>query len=218
MGHATPYDRPTLRGRIGSAVVERLPSAIVVRRGRPDSRRVALTFDDGPDEHTHEYLDVLDRMDVRATFFLIGRLCEKRPDLVRAIVARGHEVASHGYEHRPFPSLDRAALRADLARAQQVLPPSERGRPLVRPPRGATSVRSLVECAAAGYQTVLWNLDSDDCRTESPHEVAARVATANAGDIVLLHEGQSWTLSALPRIVEQLRARGLEPSTVTAVL
>jgi peptidoglycan/xylan/chitin deacetylase (PgdA/CDA1 family) len=218
MGNASLSDKPTLRGRLGKLVADALPRAMVVRRGNPAGPRVALTFDDGPDEHTRAYLDLLDRLEVRATFFLIGGLCVQRPDDVRAIVARGHEVASHGFTHRPFPSLDRASLRDELSRSQRALPPTERSRPLVRPPRGATSARSLLECAAAGYQTVLWSLDSDDCRTKETEVIASRLASARAGDIVLLHEGQPWTLAALPRIVEELRARGLAPSTVSELL
>lgn len=206
--------RPTLRGRVGKAIAAQLPPSIVVLRGNPGVRGVALTFDDGPDDRTRDYLDLLDRLDVRATFFLVGSACEALPDEVRAIVARGHEVAGHGFTHQSFPELDRRSLRSELERTRRALPPSERARALLRPPRGATSARSLLECAAAGYQTVLWSLDSDDCRTKSSSEVAAKVARSQAGEIVLLHEGQSWTLEALPAIVADLRARGLEPMTV----
>jgi peptidoglycan/xylan/chitin deacetylase (PgdA/CDA1 family) len=90
----------------------------------------------------------------------------------------------------------------------------------VRPPYGATSVRSLAVCAAAGYTTVMWSRDSDDCRTTSPDEVVARMAPADLrpGEIVLLHEGQSWTLAALPRILEKLGAAGWQAVTVGELL
>ncbi len=206
-----------LRG-LRRACADLLPRSIIARRGESRARRVALTFDDGPGEQTFEYLDLLDRLDVRATFFLVGAACVARPAAVRAIAARGHEVASHGFTHRSFPSLDVWALFDELSRAQRALVPSKRPRPLVRPPRGATSTRSLLQCAAAGYQTVLWSLDSDDCRSDSPDVVARRVAMAMPGDIVLLHEEQPWTLAALPRIVEDLRRRGLQPVTVSELL
>jgi len=179
---------------------------------------VALTFDDGPDQHTHEYLDLLDRLEVRATFFVLGAGCAARAKDLRAIVARGHEVASHGFTHKKFPALGVAGLHDELERTQRLLPPKEHGRPLVRPPGGVMTVRSVFECARAGYQTVMWSLDSDDCRTESSDVVVERVSKAVAGDIVLLHEGQSWTLAALPAIVEGLRARGLTPMTVSELL
>jgi peptidoglycan-N-acetylglucosamine deacetylase len=194
------------------------PRDILVRRGSRKLARVALTFDDGPDELTPRYLDLLDRLAVRATFFLIGESCARSPSAVNEIVARGHEVASHGHTHKTFPSLTAPELAAELARVQELIPPSERRRPLLRPPRGAVSPRSLLRCAAAGYTTVLWSLDSDDCRTTSPDDVVARAATSTAGEIVLLHEGQPWTLDALPMIIERLRDAGLELGTVGEML
>lgn len=185
-----------------------------MRHGSRKVPRVALTFDDGPDELTPRYLDVLDRLAVRATFFLIGTACEKRPEMVREIVARGHEVASHGHTHKIFPSLSASDLSAELRRVAELIPPPARRRALLRPPRGAVSPRSLVRCAAAGYTTVLWSLDSDDCRTNSAEEVVAQVRTARPGEIVLLHEGQEWTLDALPAMVSSLRGTGLELVTV----
>lgn len=196
------------------AAADLAPRGVLVRHGSRKVPRVALTFDDGPDEMTPQYLDMLDRLAVRATFFLIGTACERRPEAVREIVARGHEVASHGHTHKIFPSLSAGALSAELAKVAELIPPTERRRALLRPPRGAVSPRSLLRCAAAGYTTVLWSLDSDDCRTTSADEVVAGVRAARAGEIVLLHEGQQWTLDALPAIVASLRSAGLSPVTV----
>ena len=75
-----------------------------------------------------------------------------------------------------------------------------------------------MQVAAAGYTTVLWSLDSDDCRTSDPSEVEARVSRVDAGEIVLMHEGQKWTLEALPGIVSRLRDQGFEPTTVGELL
>lgn len=165
---------------------------------------------------TPRYLDLLEELRVRATFFLVGRLAEARPDLVRAIVAGGHEVAGHGYSHRPFPTLALPTLSDELVHTSDVLPPAPTSRPFVRPPRGDTNLTSLLRVAAAGYTSVLWSLDSDDCRTEDPRVVERRVSPENVrpGEIVLLHEGQTWTLEALPKIVGDLRASGYELVTV----
>ena len=200
------------------AAADAAPSALLVRHGPRTRARVALTFDDGPDEQTLGCLDALDGLDVRATFFVIGEACLRHPALLREIVARGHEVASHGHSHTTFSSLSAGELTRELAAVQEVIPPVPRARALVRPPRGALSLGSLLRCAAAGYTTVLWSLDSDDCRTTSAEVVASRVSVARPGDIVLLHEGQAWTLDALPAIVGLLRASGLEPTTVSDLL
>lgn len=207
-----------LRSALVRAAVDLAPRTVLVQRGSRTARRVALTFDDGPDELTTLYLDELDRLGVRATFFLVGQMCLKFPASVRDIIARGHEVASHGHSHRSFPSLSREELAAELAAVAKLLPPSALARPIVRPPRGAVSAVSLLRCAAAGYTTVLWSLDSDDCRTTAPDVVAARVAESRPGEIVLLHEGQTWTLDALPTMVARLRDAGLEIVTVGEML
>ena len=88
----------------------------------------------------------------------------------------------------------------------------------MRPPRGASSLRSLARLAVNGYTTVLWSLDSDDCRSDDAAEIAAICGGATAGDIVLLHEGQQWTLDALPGMLEQIAARGLRAVTLNELL
>ncbi len=206
-----PARKPdSLAGRARRLFAEALPRSLIVRRAPTRAKQVALTFDDGPDGLTDAYLDVLDRYDARATFFVIGKACVAHPEAVRRMVARGHEVAGHGFEHVAFPKLGGAALADELARTSALLPPPRTRRALVRPPTGRTTPASLARCAAAGYTTVLWSRDSDDCRTQDPAEIAARLApeALQPGEIVLLHETQPWTLAALPAILENLTRAG----------
>jgi peptidoglycan/xylan/chitin deacetylase (PgdA/CDA1 family) len=206
---------PRWRGRWLGAMVDLLgPASPVIRRGRRHDPRVALTFDDGPDHRTDEYLAVLARFRARATFFVIGEAAAQRPQAIARIAAAGHELAVHGYTHRPFPALRGRALREELSRTAALLPHPR----LVRPPRGALSIGSVARCLGARLRTVLWSLDSDDCRTTSARQIAATVAKASGGEIVLLHEGQDWTLAALPRILEGLAVAGLAPVTVSELL
>lgn len=208
-----------VKSQLVRTVAHALPSNLLFMRGsRENRKRVALTFDDGPDEMTPRYLRTLDQLHVRATFFLLGMNAERRPGLVRSIVAAGHEVASHGFSHRAFPSLDGRALVDELIHTADLLPPSPTPRPLVRPPRGELTPATLARVAFAGYTTVLWSLDSDDCRTRDSIEVQERLGGVRAGEIVLMHEGQSWTLSALPTIVGRLRRAGFELTTVGELL
>jgi peptidoglycan/xylan/chitin deacetylase (PgdA/CDA1 family) len=207
---APPRQPDSLAGRARRLFAQAMPKAVIVRRGPTKSKAVALTFDDGPHELTDAYLDVLDRYDARATFFVIGKACVAHPDGVRRIVARGHEVAGHGYEHIAFPKLDGPTLEEELARTAALLPPPRTRRPLVRPPTGRTTPTSLARVARAGYSTVLWSRDSDDCRTKDPAEIVARLApeALTPGEIILLHECQTWTLEALPAILENLMRAG----------
>lgn len=191
------------------------PRSVLAIRGprRDRKRRIAITFDDGPDSMTRRYLDALGELGVPATFFLIGEKAERAPDAVAEVVRRGHEVGGHGWSHTPFPELRPAVLLDEIARTAAALPVPIR---LVRPPCGALSLRALAQVASAGYRTVLWSLDSDDCRTSDPRAVARQLSPARvrAGDIVLMHEMQAWTVAALRRAVPALRDAGFTFTTV----
>src|SRR5262245_4088826 len=217
---APPRTQPTWRSRIKDFAALALPRQLLVTRGVGGARRVALTFDDGPYELTDAYLDVLDRFGARATFFVVGEECARLPETLLRIVARGHEVAGHGFSHTAFPSLSVGQLRDELERTAALLPPMPTSRRLVRPPFGATSMRSLAVSAQAGFTTVLWSRDSDDCRTTSVEEVAARLApdALTPGEIVLLHESQKWTLATLPGALQALAAAGWQMVTVGDML
>lgn len=203
-----------------------LPASMVVWQGKDRARgsnapgRVALTFDDGPTSLTPAYLEALARHGARATFFVVGELGAERPDLLKEISDAGHELAGHGYTHRRFPTLSKAELENELRLTASLLPPSANSRSLVRPPHGAVSPRSLFACARAGYTTVLWSHDSGDSRTRSPDEIAAAFARHElpSGTIALLHEGQGWTMDALPSILGKLRKAGHELVTVGEML
>src|SRR5262249_25617700 len=159
----------------------------------------------------------LKQYEVSATFFLIGNNCNRRNQEMLRIVAAGHEVASHGYTHKEFPSLSDRELKDELMRTRSLLPPTPRGRPLVRPPGGAMSPRSLFTCAYAGYTTVMWSLDSLDYKHKEPEPLYETCSPERVkpGEIILLHEGQAWTLSALPKIIETLQKAGFEMVTVS---
>lgn len=210
----------TLRRQAKAVAEAVLPSSIVVWRGHEQPGRVALTFDDGPGPLTMDYLEVLEQLDTRATFFLVGELCEQYPELVRAIAERGHELANHGYTHRPFPKLGGRELSSELERTQALLPRQRAGRALVRPPYGAVSPASLLTCARQGFTTVMWSKNSGDWARHDAAEVAQtfRGESATGGDIVLLHEGQPWTMKALPTIVGELKKAGHELVTVSELL
>jgi peptidoglycan/xylan/chitin deacetylase (PgdA/CDA1 family) len=187
-------------------------------RSRGDrDKRIALTFDDGPDAMTPWYLDALGELGVAATFFVIGENAAAAPDVVAEVVRCGHEIGGHGWSHTPFPAMSTGDLREEIRRTAAVLPRPIR---LVRPPRGALSLRALVEVASSGYVTVLWSLDSDDCRTRDPAAVAARLSPKRVlgGDIILMHEMQPWSLRALRWVVPRLREAGFVFSTVSDLI
>lgn len=210
----------TVRSIAKRAAARVAPDAIVFHGPRTGPRRVALTFDDGPDALTFEYLDLLDEHQARATFFVVGASVERHQEALRETIRRGHEVAGHGFSHKPFSELSAPAIASELLLTQDMLPPPMLRRPVVRPPYGTVTVRSVLSTAAAGFTSVIWSLDSDDCRTEDSKVVVDRLSPerVETGDIVLLHEGQRWTLEALPLVVSRLKSAGYELVTVSELL
>jgi len=192
-----------------------------VTHGPEGARGVALTFDDGPHpEHTLRVLDLLDEAGVKATFFLIGRKVAAYPEVVRAIVKRGHAVGVHGYVHsRLFSFLSVEAVRLDVARAIDAISAATGQTPtLFRPPIGHTSPRVAQALKAFELTVVAWSLRGlDGLRGARPERVAARIVPhLKDGSIVLLHDAaehddhEPASLKALPRILEALRVRDLE--------
>jgi peptidoglycan/xylan/chitin deacetylase (PgdA/CDA1 family) len=209
-----------------AAHVPRLASAYKIeRRVAPD--RVVLTFDDGPHaEGTPAVLQELERRGATATFFLVGEQVARRPELARAIVDGGHEVALHGYRHTLLlrrrvrelaEDLDRAA--AAIADATGVVPS------LYRPPYGVFSSGALRHVRARGWRPLLWSTWGRDWERRATPPAIARRATRGLrpGDVVLLHDSDayssadSWrrTAAALPLVLDAVAALDVPASSVT---
>lgn len=191
----------------------------VIRRGPGSARRVAITFDDGPQPLTNQYLDTLDRIGAAGTFFIMGDLTTAHPEMMREYVRRGHQLAGHGWNHRSFPTLSMSELRKQLVDTDASIGPQPAGR-WIRPPYGALSPRSLAQLLASGYTVALWSFESKDHEITDPDELAARCAPEHVspGEVMLFHEGYAHTLAALPRIVGALREAGYECVTMWDLL
>jgi peptidoglycan/xylan/chitin deacetylase (PgdA/CDA1 family) len=204
----------SLRTFVKNVVYDRVPN--LLRRGPVTSKRVALTFDDGPDEMTPKYLDLLDQLGVPATFFLVGQFADRHPDLVREYLRRGHQVANHGYDHTRFTKLSRRALLDQCLRTEHALNGQITGKPWVRPPHGTLDASSLFTLLTTGYTVAMWTIDSCDYHDKDPASLAQRCSPDNisAGEVLLFHESQQWTLDALPQIVAGLHGAGYECVTM----
>jgi peptidoglycan/xylan/chitin deacetylase (PgdA/CDA1 family) len=207
------------RGAAKAAAGVVLPKVWFAYHGPRHTKRVSMTFDDGPAHLTLAYVALLESFGARATFFVVGDVCRRRARELEELASRGHEIALHGYSHRPFPSLAPGELHRELDQTCRLLPATS-GRALVRPPRGELSPASLVTCARAGYTTVLWSRDSGDWRTQDSAELVRefRDHPVRSGDILLFHEGQPWTLAALPHILNDLLEADYELVTVGELL
>lgn len=204
-----------LRARIRDGVFRMLPQGRLLQKGPATARRVALTFDDGPDHHTEDYLDVLDRYSVPATFFIMGDMSELRPDLVREYIRRGHQLGSHGYDHNKFTELSQSALANQLRATDAAIGAQPEGR-WVRPPHGALGLRTIAQLLASDYVIAMWSFDSKDYELDDTDDIVERCSpeVITPGEVLLFHEGMSTTLHALPRIIGGLHDAGYECVTM----
>lgn len=189
--------------------------------GTGDPGHVALTFDDGPDPaSTPAFIEALAEHDVKATFFLLGRMLAQAPELGRELTDAGHEVAVHGWEHRPMPLRGPLATYDDLARARDLIAAATGQAPRwYRPPYGVLSGPALLAARSLGLSPVLWtNWGKDWTRNATPETVLGTLTHRfEGGATVLLHDSDctsapgSWrnTLAALPALLEVVRSRRL---------
>jgi len=187
---------------------------------------VSLNFDDGPDpEITSRVLEVLDRYKARASFFCIGEKAAAYPELIKEIARRGHSVENHSHRHsHAFAFWGWDGLKQEVLASQQVLAGLAGRAPLFfRAPAGFRSPFLDPVMAACGLHYVSWTRRGFDTVRGDADEVLKRLTRNLApGDILLLHdgdcartaEGEPVVLAVLPRLLDQLTARGLKPVTL----
>ena len=166
----------------------------------PDAgRRIALTYDDGPNPtYTPKLLALLDRFGARATFFSIGTWAEREPGLLRELQAAGHAIGNHTHTHPTMPLLSAAQVKEELRRCRTAIEASgvELSRAgdgmLMRPPYGRRRPGTLRAMREEGYQPVTWSVTCYDWRrTATQRSIARHAARAGPGDIVLMHDGNN---------------------------
>jgi peptidoglycan/xylan/chitin deacetylase (PgdA/CDA1 family) len=178
---------------------------------------VWLTVDDGPDaDDTPRILDLLDRWNARATFFVVGERVARWPHLVTEIARRGHQIGHHTHTHpaRSFWCAPPRRLAAELDRTLEVLATLEIRPRLFRPPVGIKHFLLAHALAQRELHCVGWSIRSGDCRTNSPERLVANMARRlQPGAIILLHEGpsvpQEVRIKGIALLLEAIAARNL---------
>ena len=212
---------------IGWAWVPHLATPLCTWRGPRTARRVALTFDDGPDpEWTPRVLDILAAHATRATFFVIGERAAKSPAVVKRIAAEGHELANHSWSHRNLWFCGLQATREQIARAHATIADLTGQAPRhFRPPWGMVNAAMFAAVRARGERTIFWTLQPEGQRSVSANaQVAYVVRRARPGAIVDLHDGEGTPraperlVEALPRMIAGLKEDGYALTTVSDLL
>ncbi|WP_433200673.1 polysaccharide deacetylase family protein [Dactylosporangium sp. CS-047395] len=177
---------------------------------------IALTVDDGPDPaYTPKMLALLARLQIRATFCMIGRSAAAHPDLVKRVLDGGHHIANHTYDHPlNIAKLAANAVHAEIARASDAISTAAGGyRPtLFRAPGGAWSPTVLQQCGSLGLRPLDWSVDPRDwSRPGVQHIVTTIMTQTHPGAIILEHDGggnREQTLTALGVTLPKLRDAG----------
>lgn len=190
-----------------------LPDALALTRGDRRERCAYLTFDDGPNPRfTPPLLDLLARHDARASFFLIGDQIERYPEIVERIVAEGHLIGNHSYDHPHFDRLPLAEQVAQVTRTDQLLARFD-GRPRhrFRTPRGVVPLGLLLRFARERRGITYWSYDSldyDDHPIDRLSAAFERHGLRN-GEIVLMHDDSARAQGILERLLPQWHAQGI---------
>ena len=196
-------------------------------RGSAGSNKVALTFDDGPHDHyTNQVLDVLQELDVPATFFVVGWRVQKHPEVVKRMVGEGHLVGNHTWNHPNLRRISEWSVRDQMQRTEDAIHNAIGLRTAtMRPPYGAVTPETLITLKDMDYKAINWSVDSIDWRDQDVDKILINtLPDVRGGGILLFHdaggEGQSRaaTVASLPEIIHTLRTQGYEFVTVDQLL
>ncbi|MDO8147772.1 polysaccharide deacetylase family protein [Isoptericola sp. b515] len=168
---------------------------------------VALTFDDGPVAQTERLLQILDRKDAPATFFMVGDNVARNPQIARAVADAGHLVANHSWSHPQLTTLDDAEVREELRSTSDAIREATGSTPfLLRPPYGDVDGRVRTLATRSGLDVMTWNLDTLDWQTRDAKETRRRVREqVEPGSNVLLHDIHATSVDAVGKIIKDLR-------------
>lgn len=199
----------------------------VTSHGPSNAHQVAITFDDGPNSAaTNAVLQELAERHVPATFFLVGKAVDREPEMVPRILAAGHLIGDHSYHHDGWryiqPTYPELGKGEDaILRAANVCPR------YYRPPHGTHTPFVWLAAERHDMRLVNWSVSAADWSATDPDLLARRIVErAKGGSIILLHDGidgqpnvnRDVVIAALPKIIDGLRARGLEPVRLDTLL
>lgn len=198
--------------------------------GAPAAKRqIALTYDDGPnDAHTLRLLEVLAKHEVRATFFLIGRYVQQRPEIAREVVRSGHVVGNHTFTHPLLIFKTDAEIREELRQCRQsLLDAIGEHSNLFRPPFGGRRPGTLRVARDLGLEPIMWNVTGYDWNGPPAAVIERKISNrVRGGAVILLHDGghkqmgadRSQTVLATDHLVSRYRGEGYEFVTIPKMM
>lgn len=201
---------------------------VVYWHGDPAEKKIALTFDDGPNEpYTSQILDVLKENNVKATFFVVGKNAQKFPDSIRAEANAGHDIGNHSFSHPDMIFEFNKTVRKQLMETENIFKNILGQKPrLFRPPFGADDPFTFQTAEKLGYVVIKWSVSARDWERPGVPKIVANVLNhVQGGSIILMHDGnqcqggdRSQTVDALKILIPELKKRGYEFVLIPALL
>lgn len=197
------------------------------RQGPSDEKKVALTFDDGPDSvYTPQILDILGKEKIKATFFLIGERAKLFPDVVKRMAKEGHIIGNHSMTHPNIVKLDEKQTAKEIKDCEAVIKSLAGYRPaLFRSPYGSLDPEKVRSISKLKVKIIAWNVDSLDWKSLTAEQVKANILeNAREGSIILQHssgskeEDLTGSVAALKDIIKILKKDGYKFVTVPDLL
>lgn len=187
-----------------------------------DGPYIAITFDDGPNpETTPKLLKELAQRNIKATFFVVGSRVAENPDLLRRMVAEGHEIGNHSWNHPQLPKVSVAEADRQVETTSEAIRKAIGSAPIyLRPPYGAMTqtLRKHIE-DKFGLTMVYWSADSLDWKNRNTDAIYSKVmAQTRPGGIILLHDIHATTVAAMPKVLDALLAKGYKFVTVSQLI
>ena len=185
-----------------------------------DDNKISISFDAawGGDK-TLGILDLLDEYNIKTTFFLVDIWTQKYPELVKEIVARGHEIGNHSTSHPQMSKLNETQIAKELnTQADNVLAIAGVRPVLFRPPYGDYNNRVITTARAQGFVPIQWSVDSLDWKNRGAQEIINRATKVKSGDIVLFHNDSQYILDALPAVLKYYAESGYSVVPISEIL
>jgi len=191
-----------------------------IYKGNNKEKKVAFEFNVAwGNEYIQPILDILDKYNIKSTFFIEGRWASNNPELLRSIVNRGHEIGNHGYSHKNHSKLNREENYEEIKKAEEVIK-SITGitTDLFAPPSGDFNKLTVQVAEEMGYKVIMWSVDTIDWKREGTDVIVRRVLKKyHNGAIILMHPTE-YTVKALPIIIEHLKKEGFEIVKISDII
>ena len=180
-------------------------------------KAVALTFDDGPNPNTTPVaLELLKKYNAKATFFMVGRSVAGNEDIIKQVVAEGHQIGNHSWSHPLLTKISLEEAKSQINDTTEALKKaSGQDVHIMRPPYGG--INSTIQ-AAVDQSFILWNIDTLDWKNRNTASIMREIRKTQPGSIILMHDIHQTSIDALPSVLQYLTEQGFELVTIDELM